>query len=43
VFEIPVESDKARKKFINEVNNEVKPLNDIWPDLNFQTTDSSVT
>jgi hypothetical protein len=33
----------AKKKFINEVNDEVKPLNDIWPDINLQTTDLSVT
>ena len=28
----PVESEKARKKFINEINDEVKLYDDIWPD-----------
>jgi hypothetical protein len=37
VFEIPVESEKAQKKFINEIN-EVILHNDIWPDINLQTT-----
>jgi len=38
VFEIPVESDKARNKFINEINDEVKSHNDSWPSINSQTT-----
>jgi hypothetical protein len=42
VFEIPVESEKARKKFINEINYEVKLHNDIWPDINLQTTDDTL-
>jgi len=40
VFEILVESKKARKKFINESNDEVKSYDDIWPDINLQTTDT---
>ena len=42
MFEIPVESDKARKKFINEVKDEVKLHNNIWPDINFQTVDDTL-
>jgi hypothetical protein len=30
---IPVESDKARKKSINEIADGVKFHNDIWPDM----------
>jgi DNA-directed RNA polymerase subunit L len=43
-FEIPVESEseKARKKLINEVTDEVKPLNNSWPDLNLQTADDTL-
>jgi hypothetical protein len=41
VFEIPAESEKARKKFINEINEEVKLYNDIWPDIKLQTTDDT--
>jgi len=42
VFEIPVESEKARKKFINEINDEVILHNDIWPDMNLQKSDDIV-
>jgi hypothetical protein len=41
VFEIPVESEKAQKKCINEMNDEVKLYNDIWPDIKLQTTDDT--
>ena len=41
MFEIPVESEKAQKKFINEINDEVKLHNDIWPGINLQTTDDT--
>jgi hypothetical protein len=41
VFEIPVESKKDQKKFINEMNDEVKLYNDIWPDIKLQTTDDT--
>ena len=34
-FEIAVESEKARKKFVNEINDKVKSRNDIWPHINF--------
>jgi hypothetical protein len=40
VFENPVESDKVRNKVINETDDEVISLNDIWPDTNFQTTEN---
>ena len=40
MFEISAESDKVRKKFINEVDDEVKQINDIWPNINLQTTDN---
>jgi hypothetical protein len=39
VFEILVESDKAQKKNINEINNEIKSHNDIWPDVNLEIRD----
>jgi hypothetical protein len=42
VFEIPVESEKAREKFINEINGKVTLHNDIWPDINLQTTDDTL-
>ena len=42
MFEIPVESDKAGKKFINEINEEVKSHNDSWPSINLQTTDNRI-
>jgi len=42
VFEIPVESEKARKKFTNEINDEVNLRNDIWPDIYLQTTDDTL-
>ena len=42
MFEIPVESEKARKKFTNEINDEVNLRNDIWPDINLQTTDDTL-
>jgi hypothetical protein len=42
VFEIPVESEKARKKIRNEINDEVKLHNDIWPDINLQTADDTL-
>jgi len=42
VFEIPVESDKARNKFINEINDEVKSHNDSWPTINSQKTDNRI-
>jgi hypothetical protein len=42
VFEIPVESEKARKKFINEMNDEIKLHNDVWRDINLQTTDDTL-
>jgi hypothetical protein len=41
VFEIPVESEKAQEKFINEINDKVTLHNDIWPDINLQTTDDT--
>jgi hypothetical protein len=37
MLKIPVESNKAQKKIINEINDEVKLHNDIWPDINFLT------
>jgi hypothetical protein len=42
VFELPVESEKARKKFINEINNKVNIHNDVWPDINLQTKDNTL-
>ena len=39
MFEIPVESEKARTKFVNEINDEVKLHNNNWPDINLQTID----
>jgi hypothetical protein len=42
VFEIPVESEKAREKFINEIYDKVTLHNDIWPDINLQTTDDTL-
>jgi hypothetical protein len=42
VFETPVESVKARKKFISEINDEVISYNDIWPHINLQTTDDTL-
>jgi hypothetical protein len=42
VFEIPVESEKDREKFINEINDKVTLYNDIWPDINLQTTDDTL-
>jgi len=42
VFEIPVEPEKARKKIINEINDEVILHNDIWPDINLQTADDTL-
>ena len=42
VFEIPVESEKDRKKFINEMNDEINLHNDVWPDINLQTTDETL-
>jgi hypothetical protein len=42
VFEIPVESEKAREKFINEINDKVTLHNDIWPDINLKTTDDTL-
>jgi len=42
VFEIPVESEKARKKFVNEINDEVKLHNNNWPDINLQTIDDTL-
>ena len=42
MFEIPVESEKARKKITNEINDEVNLHNDIWPDINLQTTDDTL-
>jgi hypothetical protein len=41
VFEILVESKKPRKKFVNEINDEIKSHNDIWPDINLQTKDDT--
>ena len=42
MFQIPVEPEKARKKIINEINDEVILHNDIWPDINLQTTDDTL-
>jgi len=42
VFEIPVESEKARTKIINEINDELILHNDICPDKNLQTTDDTL-
>ena len=42
VFEIPVESNKCRKKFINEIHDEFKSHNDSWPSINSQTTDNKM-
>lgn len=42
MFKIPVASKKAIKKFINEINDEVKSHNDIWPDINLRTTDNTL-
>jgi len=39
---MPAESEKARKKFINEISGEVKSHNDILPDINLQTTDDTL-
>jgi len=36
-----VKSKKARKKFIIEINDEVKSHNNIWSDINLQTTDDT--
>ena len=32
---------KVRKKFINEINDDVKSDNNIWPDIDLQTTDNT--
>ena len=40
MFEIPVESEKAQKKFINEINDGVQLHKDIWPDINLQIDDT---
>jgi hypothetical protein len=42
VLKILVESKKARKKFINEINDEVNSHNDIRPDINLRTTDNTL-
>jgi predicted aspartyl protease len=42
MFEIPVESEKAREKFINEINDKVTLHNDSWPDINLLTTDDTL-
>jgi len=42
VFEIQVESEKAQKEFINEINDEVKSHNDILPDIQLQKTDDTL-
>jgi hypothetical protein len=42
VFEITVESDKTRKKFIKEIIDEVKSHNGSWPSINSQTTDNRI-
>jgi len=39
--EIPVESEKARKKIIDEINDD-KLHNDICPDVKLQTTDDTL-
>jgi hypothetical protein len=36
-----VESEMARKKFINVLDDEMKLHNDIWPDRNLQTTNDT--
>jgi hypothetical protein len=40
VFKVPAESKKARKKFKNELNDEVKLP--IWPYIRLQTTDDTL-
>ena len=42
MFEIQVESEKAQKEFINEINDEVKSHNDILPDIQLQKTDDTL-
>ena len=42
MFEIAVESDKGRKKFINEIIDEFKSHNDSWRSINSQTTDNRI-
>ena len=42
VFGIPVESEKCRRKFINEIHDEFKSHNDSWPSINSQTTDNII-
>jgi hypothetical protein len=42
VFEILVESENARKKFVNEITDEVKLRNYIWPDMNLRTIEDTL-